>query len=78
MISPWHQWLDPAKWGRHVDRVQGLGARAIASAHGPALAGSMIGEAFTLIRRAPDLDPFPLPTQADLEAMRAVTDYVAA
>ena len=24
--SPWHQWLDPRKFGQHVDRVQRLGA----------------------------------------------------
>ena len=63
--------LDAEKWGRHVEREQGLGARVIASAHGPALAGSMIDEAFTLIRRAADLDPFRLSTQADLEAFRS-------
>jgi flavorubredoxin len=71
MNSPWHQWLDHRKFGRHVDRVQGLGASAIASAHGPALHGEMIDEAFRLIREVPHLEAPPLPGQADLDAIVA-------
>ena len=69
--SPWHQWLDHRKFGRHVDHVQSLGASAIASAHGPALHGEMIDEAFRLIREVPHLEAPPLPGQVDLDAMVA-------
>jgi flavorubredoxin len=71
MNSPWHQWLDHRKFGRHVDDVQSLGVSAIASAHGPALHGEMIEEAFRLIREVPHLEAPPLPGQADLEAIVA-------
>jgi flavorubredoxin len=71
MNSPWHKWLDHRKFGRHVDRVQGLGASAIASAHGPALHGEMIDEAFRLIREVPHLEAPSLPGQVDLDAIVA-------
>ncbi len=71
MNSPWHQWLDHRKFGRHVDHVQSLGASAIASAHGPALHGEMIDEGFRLIREVPHLEAPPLPGQVDLDAMVA-------
>ncbi len=69
--SPWHQWLDHRKFGRHVDSVQALGASAIASAHGPALHGEMIDEAFRLIREVPHLEAPPLPGQVDLDTIVA-------
>jgi flavorubredoxin len=37
LISPWHQFLDPVRYNRHVDTVEALKPRAIASAHGPIL-----------------------------------------
>src|SRR5690606_926290 len=39
MVSPWHQFLDPVRYGRHVDSVQALQPAAVASAHGPILTG---------------------------------------
>jgi flavorubredoxin len=50
LISPWHQWLDPLKYARHVDRVEGLRPRAVASAHGPVLKGTAITDAFARVR----------------------------
>lgn len=50
LVSPWHQWLDPVKYARHVDRVEGLRPRAVASAHGPVLKGSAITDAFARVR----------------------------
>jgi flavorubredoxin len=50
LISPWHQWLDPVKYARHVDRVEGLRPHAVASAHGPVLKGSAITDAFARVR----------------------------
>jgi flavorubredoxin len=50
LISPWHQWLDPVKYARHVDRVEGLRPDAVASAHGPVLKGTAITDAFARVR----------------------------
>jgi hypothetical protein len=51
--------------------VQELGPSAIASAHGPALHGEMIAEAFRLVREVPHLEAPPLPGQVDLDAIVA-------
>ncbi len=45
LTSPWHQWLDPARYRPHVDSVENLRPVAVASAHGPVLAGAAIGDA---------------------------------
>ena len=50
LISPWHQWLDPAKYARHVDRVEGLRPAAVASARAPVLTGAAIPDAFARVR----------------------------
>jgi flavorubredoxin len=50
LISPWHQWLDPARYARHVATVEGLRPGAVASAHGPVLRGAAIPDAFTRVR----------------------------
>ena len=50
MVSPWHAWLDPAAYRRHVDDVEALGVLAVASAHGPIITGSAIHDAFEAIR----------------------------
>lgn len=50
LVSPWHQWLDPVAYRRHVDAVEGLGLLAVASAHGPVLAGDAIADAFCRVR----------------------------
>jgi flavorubredoxin len=51
MISPWHQWLDPAKYGRHVDSVAALRPSSVASAHGPIMTGQQIEAAFGRVRQ---------------------------
>ena len=50
LVSPWHQWLDPARYRAHTDAVEGLGLLAVASAHGPVLTGSAIPDAFDRVR----------------------------
>jgi hypothetical protein len=50
LTSPWHQWLDVARYRRHVDSVEGLGLLAVASAHGPVLSGDAIADAFERVR----------------------------
>jgi flavorubredoxin len=50
LISPWHQFLDPVRYNRHVDSVEALKPRAVASAHGPILVGDAIHDAFDRVR----------------------------
>lgn len=49
-VSPWHAWLDRAAYGRHVDAVEAVGARTVASAHGPVLRGAQLDDAFDRLR----------------------------
>lgn len=77
LVSPWHQWLDAAKYGAHLQRVHDLGATTVANAHGPAMYGSQIERAFELFTELPSLPEAPLPGQVELEAiMAAVTTPV--
>jgi flavorubredoxin len=74
MVSPWHQWLDPVRYDRHVDSVEALGPRVVASAHGPILTGSAIHDAFDRVRTlaaAPRIAP---PGQALLDQILATVD----
>jgi flavorubredoxin len=50
LVSPWHQWLDPSKYAKHVATVEGLRPTAVASAHGPVLKGAAITDAFARVR----------------------------
>ena len=50
LVSPWHQWLDSAKYRAHTESVEALGLLAVASAHGPVLTGSAIPDAFERVR----------------------------
>jgi flavorubredoxin len=50
LISPWHQWLDVARYRRHCDDVESLAPVATASAHGPVLRGAAITDAFERVR----------------------------
>ena len=50
MVSPWHAWLDPAVYGRHVDSVERLAPSVVTTAHGPVLTGTAISDAFNRVR----------------------------
>jgi flavorubredoxin len=50
LVSPWHQFLDPVKYDRHVDAVEALAPRVVVSAHGPVLVGDAIHDAFDRVR----------------------------
>lgn len=50
LVSPWHQWLDPVVYDRHVDTIEALQPRAVATAHGPVLTGGYIHDAFDRVR----------------------------
>jgi flavorubredoxin len=71
LVSPWHQWLDPAAYRRHVDEVEGLGVLAVASAHGPILTGDAIHEAFDVARALAGRPIIPGPGQEVLDEMVA-------
>lgn len=49
LISPWHQWLDQAKYAAHCKQLHALDFTATASAHGPLLRGSSIDDAFSRV-----------------------------
>jgi flavorubredoxin len=50
LVSPWHQWLDPVAYNRHVDTVEGLRPHVVASAHGHVMRGNEIHDAFDRVR----------------------------
>lgn len=67
---PWHELTDPAKLAVQVDRIRRLGARAVVSYHGPT-AHHRTEQLCDALVAAAAMDPQPLPSQADLEAMLA-------
>ena len=50
LVSPWHTWLDPEAYRRHVDDVEALGVLSVASAHGPIMTGGDIHAGFDMVR----------------------------
>ncbi len=77
-LSPWHRWLDPVKFGAHLDRIAALGASVVPNAHGPALRGQQIRSALALMADLPSLPPIALPGQAELDALLATFTVPAA
>ncbi|NND74845.1 MAG: MBL fold metallo-hydrolase [Ilumatobacter sp.] len=71
LISPWHQWLDPAVYSRHLDDVEGLGLLTVASAHGSVHTGPAIHDAFERVRRMAGQPINPGPGPDALEQMLA-------
>ena len=71
LISPWHQWLDPVRYGRHIDAVAALGATTITSAHGPVLTGAAITDAFQRVRAMAGAPRMMPPGQATLDELVA-------
>jgi flavorubredoxin len=67
LVSPWHQWLDPAAYRRHVDDVEALGVLALASAHGPIMTGGAIHRAFDIVRDLAGKPIIPAPGQELLD-----------
>ena len=71
LVSPWHQFLDPVRYNRHVDTVEALKPRAVASAHGPILVGDQIHDAFDRVRTLAGEPIIPPPGQAALDDILA-------
>lgn len=72
-VSPWHAWLDRSGYARHVDSVEALGARTVASAHGPVLRGERLDDAFDRVRVLAGAPIIPTPGQELLDALLAPT-----
>jgi flavorubredoxin len=68
LVSPWLQWTDGARYQTHLDRIRGLDASSIVSAHGPVVTGDERSTAFDLLAELPGRPPLALPGQAELEA----------
>lgn len=71
MVSPWHQWLDPEVYRRHVDDVEALGLLTVASAHGPVMADDVIHEELDVIRNLAAKPIIPAPGQELLDELVA-------
>jgi flavorubredoxin len=66
-VSPWLTMVDETKYGRSVDKVQGLDITTIASCHSPVIEDRFIDRAFARIRELPLLPPLALPDQSVLD-----------
>ena len=73
LVSPWHQWLDPATYHRHVDAIEAIAPTTIASAHGPVLTGTAIADAFERVRAMAGQPIVPPPGQETLDQLIAQT-----
>jgi flavorubredoxin len=71
LISPWHQWLDPVAYNRHVDTVEGLRPEVVASAHGHVLRGGQIHDAFDRVRSMAGQPRLVAPGQSALDELIA-------
>lgn len=78
LVSPWHRWLDEARYHAHLDELAALGPTVVASCHGVALRGEVLTEAFALLRGLPTEETLPLPGNDELEALLAFLEEVPA
>ena len=78
IVSPWHQWLDPEAYRRHVDDVESLGVLVVASAHGPVMTGGAIHSAFDSVRALAGRPNIMSPGQELLDELIATTLVPAA
>ena len=71
LVSPWHEWLDPTAYRRHVDSVEAMGVLAAASAHGPIMTGDALHAAFDVVRDLAGKPIIPAPGQPLLDELVA-------
>jgi hypothetical protein len=72
-VSPWLSMVDPVKYGKFVDGVQGLDITTVAGCHTPVIEGPFIEQAFARIRQLPSIDPPPMPDQSVLDQIVLAT-----
>ena len=70
-LSPWLSIVDPAKFAANCDRVQGLGAKTIVTAHSPVINEDMSDKAFQILRDLPSVPAPPAPNHDVLQAILA-------
>ena len=68
--QPWVHLVDEGKFATLLDEVRRMDPKVILSGHLPPCRG-MTEHCLKLMQTLPSSDPFPAPTQADLEAMLA-------
>jgi flavorubredoxin len=73
MVSPWHQWLDPAAYRRHVDDIEAMGVLTVASAHGGVHTGPAVHAAFERVCAMAGEPITPDPGQPALDEMLAAS-----
>ncbi len=71
LVSPWHAWLDPVVYRRHVDDIEAMGVLTVATAHGPVLTGDGIKRAFDTARDLAARSIIPGPGQEVLDDILA-------
>jgi hypothetical protein len=76
-VSPWLSMVDPGKYGRYVDRTQGLDITTVAACHSPVIEGPYIERAFARVRELPNAEPPVLPDQSVLDQIVAATSVAA-
>jgi flavorubredoxin len=69
MVSPWHQWLDPKRYSKHLARVASIGAETVASCHGQPLRGDQIDSAYELLHELPFHEPVQWPGAEELDLL---------
>lgn len=69
LLSPWHRYLDPAKYAKLLDGVRSRRPEVVVGCHGPALRGHQVDAAFLLLEELPHLAGADLVGQADLDLM---------
>jgi flavorubredoxin len=67
LVSPWTSMADPKKYNAQIDRLAELDLSAIASAHGPVLAGDRMRDAIAFMRTMPDREAYQVPGQETLD-----------
>jgi flavorubredoxin len=76
--TPWLEWVDRERYARHVDTTASLDLDVVVSAHGPALRGNRIADAFRRTLELAAAPPVPQPGQAMLDdLLRAVLGAAA-
>jgi flavorubredoxin len=65
---PWHEYVDPAKFDRLVERIRRLDPKVIVTYHGPH-AKNRTEECLRMIGEIARMEPLVHPSQSDLEAM---------
>jgi hypothetical protein len=73
MVSPWHEWLDPTAYRRHVDKIEGMGVLTALSAHGPVMSGDELHRSFDVLRGLAGAPRLPGPGQELLDELLAAT-----